>query len=124
MLARQDAVADDGILVDADQASGFTYATSFVDVVENGDHCLVGQLGSEEGRALAFREPGLAGRAAEHASRIIWPVAIAHAEVADAAFAEVAALGFLAAEFREVVHGMPSVAGTGESYRDNLSSTQ
>ena len=124
MLARQDAVADDGILVDADQASGFSYATSFVDVVENGDNRLVGQLRSEEGRALAFREPGLAGRAAEHASRLIWPIAIAHAEVADAAFTEVGTRGFLAAEFREVVHGMPSVAGTGENYRGNLSCTK
>ena len=93
-------------------------------MVENGDNSLVGQLGSEEGRTLAFREPGLAGRAAEHASRIIWPVAIAHAEVADAAFAEVRARDFLAAEIREVVHGMPSVAGTGESYRDNLTYTK
>jgi hypothetical protein len=97
--------AGDGIGVDVDQASGLSDAASLGEVSEDGASLLVGQMGMEQGRALAFGEAVLAGVAVEQADVILLAVAGADGEIARVASAVGGAIGLLAAEAREVVHG-------------------
>jgi hypothetical protein len=104
VLTGAEAVADDRVLVDADQAAGLADATALGDVVQDGKDLVGGQAGVEQGRALALGEAGLARLAVEQAAPVAAVVA-ADGEVAVAAPAEVGAIGVLAAEEAQVVHG-------------------
>ena len=100
------AVADDGVIIDADQAPGLADATALDEVVQDGLDFLRGQAAVEQGGALAFAEAGLAGTAGEHAALLVLAVAEGDTEVVAAALAVIGARGVLAAEAVEViVHG-------------------
>src|SRR5262249_42870312 len=79
------------------------------DVAQDGHDLVLRQLGAEQRRALALREAGLAGAAAQQAAL---RRAVAHGgrQVALAALAVVGALGVLAAEGAQVVWFVPSLA--------------
>jgi hypothetical protein len=68
VLTGQGGVADDGVLADADQASGLADATAVGQVFQEGQSFFRGQPSLEQRRALAFRETGLARAAVEQAS--------------------------------------------------------
>src|SRR5258707_680331 len=105
LRASQEAVANDGILVHADEPTGLADAAAFGDVVQDTDDLAVRQSGVEQGRALAFGEAGLAGAASQHAA-LLRAVAEAHPEVAQTPFPLVGAVAVLTAEARQGVgHG-------------------
>jgi hypothetical protein len=104
MVAGQQAVADDGILIDAAQAAGLADAAAFGDVGEDGDDPLGGQARVEQGSALAFGEACFAGAAVEQAA-LVRSVAGTDGEVAVTASAVIGAVLVLTAEDTQVVHG-------------------
>jgi hypothetical protein len=106
-------VADDGVLVDMDQAAGLADAAAVGEVGQDGLGLVVGQSAVEQGRAFAFGEARLAGLAVEE-SALVLAVPAADGEVALAAMAVGGAVGVLAAKAAQVVvHGGP---GTGENF--------
>ncbi len=102
MLASQEAVADDRVLVYPDQAAGLADAAALGDVGKDGHHLLLGQAGVEQRGAFALRKACLAGLAVEQAPLL---AAVAHAdgEVALAPLPLVEAVAILAAETRQVI---------------------
>jgi hypothetical protein len=108
VLSSQSRQADDGIGVDLDQASGLSDAATLGEVLEDGAGLLVGQMGVEQGRALALGEAVLAGVAVEQADVVCFAIAVANGEVCGVALAEEGTIGILAAEACEVVHGVGS----------------
>jgi hypothetical protein len=118
MLAGQFRQADDGIGVDVDQAAGLPDAAAFAEVVEHRAGLLLGQMAMEQGRALALGEAIFAGLAVEQSDVVALAVAGADGEVAGIAPAEEGAIGILAAEAREIVHGMGTPRRSG---RDGIS---
>jgi hypothetical protein len=113
MLSGQAGQADDGIPVDADQASGGPDPAVLGEVVEHGEGLVLGQMGVEQGRALALGEAGSAGLAVEQADLVVLAVAGAGGEVCGVASAVEWALRVLTAEACEIVHriGSPGWAG-------------
>jgi hypothetical protein len=91
--------------MDVDQAPGLPDAAAFAEVVEDRAGLLFGQMAVEQRRALALGEAVLAGLAIEQPDVVVLAVAGADGEVAGVAPAEEGAIGILAAEAREVVHG-------------------
>jgi hypothetical protein len=104
MFAGQQAVADNGVLIDTAEASGLSDATALGDVFQNGDDLVLRQAGIEQGGALAFGEACLAGLAVEQAPLV---AAVAHAdgEVTVVTSTVVGAVLVLAAELAKVVQG-------------------
>jgi hypothetical protein len=98
-------VADDGVFIDAGEAGGLADATAVLEVLEDGEGLALREAGGEQGGAFALGEAGLAGAADEHPALLAAAVAEADAEVVAAAQSEVSAVGVLAAEEAEVVHG-------------------
>jgi hypothetical protein len=113
MLSGQSRQPDDRIAVDLDQASGLPNAAALGEVLEHGAGLLLGQVGVEQGCALALGEAVLAGVAVEQADVVGLAVAVANGEVSRVASAEEGAIGFLAAEASEVVHGWRTPGGPG-----------
>src|SRR6185437_10616116 len=77
----------------------------------------------EQRCALALGEAVFAGVAVEQPDVVLFAVAVANGEVSGIALAEQGAIGFLAAEAREVVHGWktpgsPGRVGVREWYCD------
>ncbi|MBV8313427.1 MAG: hypothetical protein JOZ53_00560 [Planctomycetaceae bacterium] len=105
MLSGHFRQADDRIGVDVDQASGLSDAAAFAEVVEHGAGLLLGQVGVEQRCALALREARLAGLAVKQSDVVSRAIAGADGEISGVALAEEGAIGFLAAEAREIVHG-------------------
>jgi hypothetical protein len=103
MLARQQTVTDDRVLIHADQAAGFADATALGNVGEDGDDFLLRQAGVEQRGALALGKTSLASLAIQQAA-LLPAVAGTHGEIAVAALAVVGTVRVLAAEGREVVH--------------------
>jgi hypothetical protein len=97
--------ADDGVLVDADEAAGLADADALLEVGQDTEGLLLREAAVEQGRACALAEAAPAGAAGEHAASFAGPVAEGDAEVAACAAAVVGAVGVLAAEVLEVVHG-------------------
>jgi hypothetical protein len=104
MLSGDAGQSDDGVGIDPDQASGGADATALIQVLEDGEGLLLGEMGVEQGRALSLREAALAGVAVEQADVVLLAVAGADGKIASVALAVEDALGVLAAEAREVVH--------------------
>jgi hypothetical protein len=103
----------DGIAVDADQPGGRSDAPAFEEVGQDVVGLLGWEVGVEQGRALAFGEAGLAGVAVEQAELILFAVAGADREVSGVALAVARAVGVLAAEACEVVHGSDRIERVG-----------
>ncbi len=106
MIPGQFRQADDRIGVDVDQAPGLPDAAAFAEVMEHRAGLLLGQMAMEQRRALALGEAILAGLAVEQSDVVLLAVAGADGEVAGVATSEEGAIGILAAEAREIVHGM------------------
>ena len=100
--------ADDRIGMDLDQASGLSDAAALGEVLEDGVRLLVGQMGMEQGRALAFGEAVRASVAVEQTDVVVLAVVGTDREISGVALAVEGAIGLLAAEASEVVHGRGS----------------
>jgi hypothetical protein len=96
--------ADAGVLVHPRQATGLADADTFVEVVQDGEGCRLGQAAVEQGGPLAFAEAVLAGAAGETAPLLGRAVAEGDPEVAVAPLAVVGTVRVLAAEVLEVIH--------------------
>ena len=105
VLSDQLGQASDGIAMDADQPGGRSDTPALEEVGQDVVGLLGREVGVEQGRALAFGEAGLAGVAVEEAELILFAVAGADREVSGVALAVAGAVGVLAAEACEVVHG-------------------
>jgi hypothetical protein len=104
MLSDDAGQASDGVGIDADQASGAADATALVEVLEDRECLLFGEMAVEQGRALAFGEATLARLAVEQSDVVLLAVAGADGEVTGVTGAVQEALRVLTAEAREVVH--------------------
>ena len=110
VVARQPAVADDRIGGDADEPGGGPHAVAIGQMSEDREGLVRGQLGAEQGCALAFGEPVAAGAAIQQPDVLVLAVAGADRQVAEATLAMIATVGVLAAEAGEVlVHGSTSL---------------
>ena len=98
--------ADDGVAMDTDEAAGLSDAVAFGEVIEHRMGRLVGEAAVEQWRALALGEAGLAGVAIEQANVIPLAVAVADGEVTGPSLAVEGAIGILATEAGEIVHGV------------------
>jgi hypothetical protein len=97
---------DDGVAVDADEPPGGADAAALVEVFEHREGLLLGQVAAVERRALALGEAGPAAVAVELTELLVLAEAAADREVAGATSAVERTVRVLAAEAREVVHGM------------------
>jgi hypothetical protein len=102
MAPRQEAVADDGIFVDAGQPTGLTDAATLIDVRENRDQLRSRESAVEEGRAFGFGEALFASLTVQQAALLLTIVS-ADSEVIRAALAVVWAFGVLTAELSEII---------------------
>src|SRR5262249_15858119 len=107
--------SDDRVAVDTDEALGLADAATFAGVLEHGAGLVVGQVRMEQGRALALGEALFAAVAVEQPDMVLLAVAGADGEVAGTSMAVEGALGVLAAEANEVVHGIGSPGGRARS---------
>jgi hypothetical protein len=98
--------AEDGVAVDAEEASGLADAVAFGQVVQDRGGGGLGQMAAVQRGALAFREAGAAGVAVELPELLVLADAAADGEVAGVTPAVEPTSGVLAAETGEVVHGM------------------
>jgi hypothetical protein len=104
----------DGVAVDADEPLGLADAVALDQMREDRDGLLGRQMRMGQSGALAFGEAGLAGAAEEQADLFALAVSIADRQVAGVASAVERAIGVLAAEAREIVHGRgPTEVATG-----------
>jgi hypothetical protein len=74
MLSSDAGQSDDGIGIDADQASGGADAAALVEVLEHGESLLLGEMAVEQGRALTLGETILAGLAVEQPDVVLFAV--------------------------------------------------
>jgi len=110
------------VLVHPDQAAGLTHAAAFLQMLEYRERFLVRELAAVQGGTLALGEAFLAGAAGEDAAFLVGAIAEADAEVVQPAAAVVGALGILAAEGFQVVHGGPSRSEVREKVARQLES--
>ena len=96
----------DGIGMDLDQAHRLEDTTALVDVFEDREDLVLRQVGAVQRGTLAFGEPGAAGAAIEQAILPELAESAGDGEISGVAEAEVWALGILATESRQVVHGL------------------
>ena len=108
MFAGGAAVAADGIGMDLDQARRFADTTTLVDVFQDREHLVLGQMGPVQRGALAFGETVAAAAAREQPILPGLAESTGDGEVSGTAAAEVGASGILATELSEVVHGLRS----------------
>jgi hypothetical protein len=100
------AVVADGIGMDLDQACRLEDAAALVDVFEDRENLVLRQVGAVERGPLAFGEAGAAGAAREQAILPGLAESAGDGEISGIAAAEVRALGILATETRQIVHGL------------------
>jgi hypothetical protein len=110
MLARQQAVADDGVFVHPDESARFADAATLLYVVQDGNDLVLRQGRPKQRRSLALGKTSLAGRAIEHAALLVGAIVIANAQVAGTSFAMIRAVWILATKLGQIVHDSPSVA--------------
>jgi hypothetical protein len=102
VVAGQGSQADDGVLVDADQAGGLADAAALGQVVQDGEGLVLGETAVEQGGAGPLGEAVLATAAGEDAA---WLGAVAEsdAQVVRLALAVGGTLGVGAAKAGQVV---------------------
>lgn len=105
MLSGDAGEPDDGVGIDADQASGGADTASLVEVLEHGEGLLFGKMDVEKGRAFAFGETLLAGVTVEQADVVSFAVASADGEIAEVTLRVERTVGVLTTEASEIVHG-------------------
>jgi hypothetical protein len=97
--------AGDGVAVDADEATGLPGAVALGEVVQHRAGLALGEVRAEQRSALALGEAIPAGLAVEEANVVVLAEVAADGEVAGVAVPVECAVGVLAAEASEVVHG-------------------
>jgi len=105
MLSGDAGQSTDGVGIDADQAPGGADATALVEVPEHVECLFLREVAVEQGRSLALGETILAHLAVEQPDVVLLAVAGAGREVTGVTRAVESAVGILATEAREVVHG-------------------
>jgi hypothetical protein len=95
----------DRVGIDADQAPGGANATALVEVPEHVECLFLREMAVEQGRSLALGEAILARLAVEQPDVVLLAVAGAGREVTGVTHAVEGAVGILATEAGEVVHG-------------------
>jgi hypothetical protein len=103
--AGEEGEADHRVFVDAAEAAGLADANALLEVGEDGDGLVLGEAGVEQRGAVAFAEAVLAGATGQTATLLVLAVAEGDAEVAVIAAAKVRAVGVVAAEVLQIVHG-------------------
>src|SRR3954465_13768360 len=96
------------VLIHLHQATGRPGPTALPDVVQDGKGLFVGQSGLLQDGALAFGEAGPAGAAVDHADASSLAAVAAEGEISVPPAAGIGALGILAAEVFDGMHGGPS----------------
>jgi hypothetical protein len=96
--------ANDGILVDPNQATGLADPTIFLEMLEDRHRFVLGEFAAVQGGALAFGETVLASAAGQDPGGFAGSVAEANPQVVQTSATVVGALGVLAAEDFQVVH--------------------
>ena len=107
MLADDQGQSHHRVLVHPDQATGLPHPTTLLQVLEDRERFLFGELAAVQGCALALAEAFLAGPAGQNTAFLVGAIAKADAEVVEAAAAVVGAVRVLAAEGFQVVQGGP-----------------
>ena len=102
MLTGQEAVSNDGVLVDSDQSTGLSDATPFGDVSQNFDRLGFRQARVEQRGSFSLGEPGVAGLAIEQAT-LVGTVPRTNSQIAPTSNPVIGAVRVLAAEPRQVV---------------------
>jgi hypothetical protein len=105
MLSGDASQSDDGVGIDADESPCGADATALIEVLEYGEGLLVGEMGVEQGRALALGEAVFAGVAVKQSDVALFAVAGADREITGIAPTVDGTDGVLAAKASEVVHG-------------------
>ena len=100
--------SDDGVAMDTDEPLGLSDAVALGQMVEHGVRLVFGEPTIEQGCALALGEAGLARVAVEQTDVVLLAVAFADREVSGVPSPIEGAVGVLAAEAREIVHGEES----------------
>jgi len=122
VLAGADGQAYHRVLIHSDQASGLTDAATLLQVRKDREGFVLGEFGPIQGRAFALGEAFLAVPTGQHAALLVGAVAEADTQVTQAAPAVVGALGVLAAEIVQVVHGASRRSSQAEKVVDSLHS--
>ena len=98
-------VTCDGVLVHADQASGGPGPAALAEVIQDIEGLRIGQAGVLQDGTLAFGEAGLASTAVDHADAPGPATVAPEGEISVAPTAGVGALGILATEVFDGMHG-------------------
>jgi hypothetical protein len=117
MVASEEAVADDGVLIDLDQAAGLADTTALGEVLQDGNGLVFGESAIKKRSPFAFREACFTGATAEQAA-LVAAIAHGHGKVAVAAFAVVGAVRVETAEVRKIIHDSPSLVQTKRQPRE------
>jgi hypothetical protein len=96
---------DDGVAMDPDEPTGLSDAVALDQVVEHGMGLVPREPTVEQGRPLALGEAGLARVAVEQADVVLLAVTVADGEISGVTSPVEGAVGILATEASEVVHG-------------------
>src|ERR1043166_8445720 len=105
MLTGDNRQSHNGVFVHSDQATGLQHATTFLQMLPDGDGLILCKFAVKQGSAFAFREAVLTSATGQHAALFGGTVTEANAQIALVALAAVLAFGVLAAEVFQVVHG-------------------
>ena len=106
MLSGEAGQSDDGVAMDADESSGGTDAAALVEVLKHGAGLFLRQMAAVERCAFPLGEAGAAGVAVELTELPVLAEPAADREVAGVTSAVERTGRILAAEAREVVHGV------------------
>jgi len=102
VLTGQEAVSNDGVLVDSDQAAGLSDATPLSDVSQNFDHLGFGQACVEQRGSFSLGEQGFAGLAVKQAT-LVGTIPRTNSQVAPTSNPVAGAVRVLAAKPRQVI---------------------
>lgn len=108
MGAGQQAVADHGVFVHPDQATGLPHAAALGDVGEHRDDFVLRQAAVEQRGAFALGKPGLAALAIQQPA-LLAAIPATHGQIAVSALAVVGAVSVLTAKGREIIHDNSSL---------------
>jgi hypothetical protein len=122
VLAGKQGQADHGILVDFDQATGLTHATTLLQMLQDGEDFVLSKFGTIQRSAFAFREAFLAGAASQNTPLFVGAIAETNTQVVLAALTVVGTGRVLAAEVFQVVHGSSRRRKQGEKIAGQLQS--
>jgi hypothetical protein len=122
VLASEDGQADDRVFVDTDQAARLADAAALLQVLQDGDGLVLRKFAMEQRGAFAFGEALLAGATGQDAALLVGTVAEADTEIVAATLAVVLAVGVLATEGFQVVHGSSSLRRAKEKVATQLQS--